>query len=94
MCFLCFFIFPGDAVLMNHVITKYQVTSVIDCAHRCMRESRCVSFNCEDHATSLRHMCQINDEKKQNSFKNFIGLDGFSYYEFEVSMLTFKNMLT
>jgi len=74
-----------DAVLTNHVITKYQVTSVIDCAHRCMRESRCVSFNFEDHATSLRHVCQINDKKKQKNFENFISLDGFSYYEFEVS---------
>ena len=74
-----------DAVLTNHVITEYQVTSVIDCAHRCMRESRCVSFNFEDHATSLRHVCQINDKKKQKNFENFISLDGFSYYEFEVS---------
>ena len=74
-----------DAVLINHVIAEYQVSSVIDCAHRCMRKSRCVSFNFEDYSTSPRHVCQINDEKKQNNFKNFVGLDGFSYYEFEVS---------
>ncbi|XP_020605867.1 uncharacterized protein LOC110044644 [Orbicella faveolata] len=77
------FVLPEDAALINHVLTKYKVTSVIDCAHRCIRESRCVSFNYEDHATSLRHVCQINDEKKQKNFENFIGLDGFSYYEFE-----------
>ena len=79
-----------DAVLINHVITKYHVTSVIDCAHRCMREPRCVSFNFEDHATSLRHVCQINDKKKEKNFENFIGLDGFSYYEFEVSLRDVK----
>ena len=77
-------------MLKNHVITKYQVASVIDCAHRCMRESRCVSFNYEDHATSLRHECQINDEKKLKNLVNFIGLDGFSYYEFEVRRQGFK----
>ena len=79
-----------DAVLINHVITKYQVISVIDCAHRCMREPRCVSFNFEDHATSPRHVCQINDKKKEKNFENFIGLDGFSYYEFEVSRQDIK----
>ena len=79
------FSFVRDAVLTNHVIAKHQVTSVIDCAHRCMRESRCVSFNFEDHSTSPGHLCQINDEKKQNNFESFIGLDGFSYFEFEVS---------
>ena len=83
--FFVLFVLPGDAALINHVISKYQVTSVIDCAHRCMRESRCVSFNYEDHATSLRHLCQINGEKRETNFENFIGLDGFSYYEFEVS---------
>ena len=72
-------------MLINHVITKYQVALVIDCAHRCMREFRCISFNFKDHPTWLRHECQINYEKKQNNFENFIGLDGFSYFELEVS---------
>ena len=82
-----FFFLPylKDAVLINHVIAKHQVTSVIDCAHQCARESRCVSFNYENHSTSRGHVCQINDDKKQNNFENFIGLDGFSYFEFEVS---------
>lgn len=75
-----------DAVLINHVIAKHQVTSAIDCGHRCMRESRCVSFNFEEHATSLGHVCQINDERKQDDFGNFIGMDGFSYFEFGVSL--------
>ena len=84
--FFCFlFCLPINAVLINHVISKYQVASVIDCAHGCVRESSCVSFNYEDHPTSRRHVCQINDEKKQKKFENFIDLDGFSYYEFEVS---------
>lgn len=72
-------------MLTNHLIAEYHVTSVIDCAHRCMRESGCVSFNYEDHATSLGHLCEISDERKQNNFENFIGLNGFSYFEFEVS---------
>ena len=74
-----------DAVLTNHVIAEHQVSSVIDCAHRCMRKPRCVSFNFEDHSTSPGHVCQINDEKKRNNFNDFVGLDGFSYFEFEVS---------
>ena len=86
-------------MLINHVISKFHVASVIDCAHRCMREFRCVSFNYGDHPTSLGHVCQINDEKKQKNFKNFIGLDGFSYFELEVSSrgvqicMRFKNIL-
>lgn len=81
-----FLAYLKDAVLINHVIAKHQVTSAIDCAHRCMRESRCVSFNFEEHATSLGHVCQINDERKQDDFENFIGMDGSSYFEFEVSL--------
>ena len=72
-------------MLVNHVIAEHQVNSVIDCAHRCMRKSRCVSFNFEDHSTSPGHVCQINDEIKQKNFNDFVGLDGFSYFEFEVS---------
>ncbi|KAL9953627.1 hypothetical protein ACROYT_G041074 [Oculina patagonica] len=72
-----------DAVLIHHVIAGHQVTSEIDCAHRCMREYRCMSFNYEDHSTSLPHVCEINDETKQNNLENFIGMDGFSYFELE-----------
>ena len=79
------FSYLKDSQLINHVIAEHQVNSVIDCAHRCMHKSSCVSFNFEDHSTSPGHVCQINDEKKQNSFENFVGLDGFSYFEFEVS---------
>ena len=83
----CLFLsYLKDAVLINQVIAEHQVNSVIDCAHRCMRESRCVSFNFEDHYTSPGHVCQINDEKKEMNFDDYVGLDGFSYFEFEVSL--------
>ena len=75
-----------DAVLTNHVIAEHQVNSVIDCAHRCMRKSRCVSFNFEDYSTSPGRVFQVNEEKKQKNFDDFVGLDGFSYFEFEVSL--------
>ncbi|KAJ7374291.1 hypothetical protein OS493_007376 [Desmophyllum pertusum] len=77
-----FFLKKGqDAVLINHVIAVYQVLSEIDCGHRCMRESKCVSFNYEDHRTSLPHVCEISDERKQNDLQSFIAVDGFSYFE-------------
>ncbi|KAL9953629.1 hypothetical protein ACROYT_G041076 [Oculina patagonica] len=48
-----------------------------------MRESKCMSFNYQDHSTTLPHVCEINDETKQNNLENFIGMDGFSYFELE-----------
>ena len=77
---------PGNAVLRNHVIAKYLVTSEVECGYQCTRDSKCLSFNYKDHSASnsLLHECEINDYKQQNDPKGIVGLDGFSYYEREV----------
>ncbi|KAJ7374286.1 Fibrinogen C domain-containing protein 1 [Desmophyllum pertusum] len=74
-------------ILTNHVIAEHQVTSEIHCGHRCMRESKCVSFNYEDHNSSLPHVCELSDELMQNDLQSFMAKDGFSYFELKEPFL-------
>ena len=76
---MCSF-FSTDNALEGHVISMYLVQSELDCLHRCLLHSKCLSLNFELHSSGS-HRCQLNDATQLSSGHGLAFCDGCSYLE-------------
>ncbi len=65
--------------LNGSVITEVEVDSEISCQFACVKESRCLSYNCGPTEDKKRFKCQLSDSDRFAGIKNFTE-DGELFY--------------
>ena len=68
-----------EYALVGHVIFKYNVSSRLDCAFRCLFNGRCLSYNYKE-GEKLDHACELNSESKMTKSTDLMSRAGYSYY--------------
>ncbi|KAK2553987.1 hypothetical protein P5673_024693 [Acropora cervicornis] len=70
----------GEA-LTGHIISLHQTRSELDCAHKCLLNSKCASLNFEFQSSRTLSTCEINGMSRTSSTIKLQRRDGFAYYE-------------
>lgn len=73
-------ILSGEA-LTGHIISLHQTRSELDCAHKCLLNSKCASLNFEFQSSRTLSTCEINGMSRASSTIKLQRRDGFAYYE-------------
>ena len=61
------------------MIFKYNVSSRLDCAFKCLNNGRCLSYNYEE-GEKLDHGCELNSESKITKSTDLMSRPGYSFY--------------
>ena len=80
-----FFLMFSDYVLENNVIASYQVTSEVECGSKCLRDTRCLSFNYKITNSNMDE-CEINKANKSTCPGCYHAQKNSIYYDYEVSL--------
>ena len=75
----------SDYVLENNVIASYQVTSQVECGSKCLRDTRCLSFNYKITNSNMDE-CEINKANKSTCPGCYHAQKNSIYYDDEVSL--------
>ena len=75
----------SDYVLENNVIASYQVTSQVDCGSKCLRDTRCLSFNYKITNSNMDE-CEINKANKSTCPGCYHAQKKSIYYDDEVTL--------
>ena len=75
----------SDYVLENNVIASYQVTSQVECGSKCLRDTRCLSFNYKITNSNMDE-CEINKANKSTCHGCYRAQKNSIYYDDEVSL--------
>ncbi|XP_029204848.2 C-type lectin domain family 4 member D-like [Acropora millepora] len=70
----------GEA-LTGHIISLHQTRSELDCAHKCLLNSKCASLNFEFQSSRTLSTCETNGMLRTSSTIKLQSRDGFAYYE-------------
>ena len=72
-------------VLENNVISSYQVASQVECGSKCLRDTRCLSFNYKITNSNMDE-CEINKANKSTCPDCYRAQRNTIYYDDEVSL--------
>ncbi|XP_067046244.1 C-reactive protein-like isoform X2 [Acropora muricata] len=73
-----------DYVLENNVIASYQVTSQVECGSKCLRDTRCLSFNYKITNSNMDE-CEINKVNKSTCPGCYHAQKNSTYYDDEMN---------
>ena len=72
-------------MLENNVISSYQVASQVECGSKCLRDTRCLSFNYKITNSNM-DACEINKANKSACPDCYRAQRNTIYYDDEVSL--------
>ena len=71
-----------DHSLLLHSRSRFEVTSVTQCAQKCRADSMCLAFNFQHSSSSPPvSQCELKDASRHQDPRNYVERRGYTYYE-------------